>query len=67
MSATTEEKVAEVRDNEARPRQKQPIGRLFGALKHDGPPKSLEDMERAIAEGACEALQQSDQDPTSTS
>ena len=31
-----------------------PIGRLFGALKHDGPPVSLEDMERGIAEGACE-------------
>ena len=52
MSATTEEKVADVHDNEARPQQKQPIGRLFGALKHDGPPMSLEDMERGIAEGA---------------
>ena len=31
-----------------------PVGRLFGALKHDGPPVTLEDMERAIAEGACE-------------
>ena len=31
-----------------------PAGRLFGALKHDGPPVALEDMERAIAEGACE-------------
>ena len=29
-----------------------PVGRLFGALKHDGPPVSLEDMERGIAEGA---------------
>ena len=31
-----------------------PIGRLFGALKHEGPPVSLEDMERGVAEGACE-------------
>ena len=28
--------------------------RLFGKLKYDGPTKSLEDMERAIAEGATE-------------
>ena len=31
-----------------------PIGRLFGALKHEGPPVSLEDMERGIAQGVCE-------------
>ena len=31
-----------------------PTGRLFGGLKHDGPPVSLEDMEDAIAEGAVE-------------
>ena len=31
-----------------------PVGRLFGALKHGGPPVTLEDMERAVAEGACE-------------
>ena len=31
-----------------------PIDRLFGALKSDGPPLTLEDMERAVAEGACE-------------
>ena len=29
-----------------------PVARLFGAFGHDGPPASLEDMERAIAEGA---------------
>ena len=28
-----------------------PVGRLFGALKHDGPPVTLEDVDRAIAEG----------------
>ena len=29
-----------------------PTSRLFGSLKYDGPPVSLEDMEDAIAEGA---------------
>ena len=29
-----------------------PTSRLFGSLKYDGPAISLEDMERAIAEGA---------------
>ena len=41
-------------DNEVRVLPMRPIGRLFGALKHDGPRVTLEDMERAIAEGACE-------------
>lgn len=41
-------------DNEVRVLPMRPIGRLFGALKHDGPRMTLEDMERAIAEGACE-------------
>ena len=31
-----------------------PTGRLFGSLKYDGPPVSLEEMEDAIAEGAVE-------------
>lgn len=31
-----------------------PTSRLFGSLKYDGPAVSLEDMERAIAEGATE-------------
>ena len=29
-----------------------PIGRLYGVLKHDGPPVTIEEMERAIADGA---------------
>jgi AbrB family looped-hinge helix DNA binding protein len=29
-----------------------PIGRLFGALKHEGPPVGLSDMERGIEAGA---------------
>jgi hypothetical protein len=32
-----------------------PIGRLFGALPHDGAPVTLEDMERAVVERACES------------
>ena len=31
-----------------------PTGRLFGSLRYDGPPVSLDDMDRAIAEGAIE-------------
>ncbi len=31
-----------------------PTSRLFGSLIYDGPPMGLEDMERAIAEGAVE-------------
>ena len=29
-----------------------PIRRLFGALKHDGPPVTVEEMKRAVADGA---------------
>ena len=32
-----------------------PIGRLFGALPHDGAPVTQEDMERAAVEGACDS------------
>ncbi len=31
-----------------------PIDRLFGVLKREGPVVSLEEMEQAIAGGACE-------------
>ena len=31
-----------------------PTSRLFGSMKYDGPPVSLEEMEDAIAEGAVE-------------
>ena len=40
--------------NEVRVLPVRPVGRLFGALKHDGPPVMPEDMEHAVAEGACE-------------
>ena len=29
-------------------------GRLYGSLRHYGPPVSLEDMDRAVSEGAAE-------------
>ena len=29
------------------------INRLFGLLKHHGPPATLDDMENAIVDGAC--------------
>ncbi|WP_419950399.1 AbrB/MazE/SpoVT family DNA-binding domain-containing protein [Candidatus Palauibacter sp.] len=29
-----------------------PISRLYGALRYDGPPVTLEEMEQAVAEGA---------------
>ena len=41
-----------VLDGEVRMRVVRPIQRLFGVLAHDGPPVTLDDMERAIAEGA---------------
>ena len=41
-----------VQDGEVRIVPVRPINRLFGVLAHDGPAASLEDMERAIAEGA---------------
>ncbi|MCY3824887.1 MAG: type II toxin-antitoxin system PrlF family antitoxin [Nitrospinae bacterium] len=31
-----------------------PLSRLLGVLKHDGPSVTLEEMERAVADGACE-------------
>ena len=30
-----------------------PIHRLFGALQHEGPPVTVEQMDEAVAEGAC--------------
>ncbi len=39
-------------DGEVRIRAVRPIQRLYGVLKYDGPPVSLDDMERAIGEAA---------------
>ncbi len=32
----------------------QRLSELFGMLAYDGPPVTLEDMDRAVAEGACD-------------
>lgn len=42
-------------DGEVRMIKVRPIARLYGVLRHDGPVVSLEDMERAIADGAADA------------
>ena len=39
-------------NNEVRLLPVRPVSRLFGALKHAGPPATLKDMDGAIAEGA---------------
>ena len=41
-----------IQDGEVRIIPVRPIGRLFGSLRRDGPAVPLEDMERAIADGA---------------
>ncbi len=43
-----------IQDGEVRIVPVRPVSRLFGILRHDGPAATLEDMESAIAEGACE-------------
>ena len=41
-----------IADGEVRILAVRPVGRLFGALRHDGPPVTLEQMEEAVADGA---------------
>ena len=41
-------------DGEVRILPVRPIGRLFGVLKHGGPPITVEQMEQAVADGAAE-------------
>ena len=43
-----------VLDGEVRILPVRPIRRLFGALKYDGPPVTVEEMEQAAANGAFE-------------
>ncbi len=43
-----------IQDGEVRILPVRPVSRLFGILRHDGPAATLEDMDRAIAEGAYE-------------
>ena len=40
-----------------------PISRLYGMLKYDGPPVSLEDIQRGIIEGACRSALGDDPSP----
>ena len=44
-----------VLDGEVRIVPVRPIRRLYGMLRYDGPPVTLEDMDRAVAEGASES------------
>ena len=37
-----------IQDGEVRIRPVRPMSRLFGVVKYDGPPVSLEDMERSM-------------------
>lgn len=39
-----------IQDGEVRIRPVRPISRLFGIVEYDGPPVSLEEMERAISD-----------------
>ena len=43
-----------ISDDRVRNLPNRPISRLFGALQHGGPALTLEEMEQAIADGACE-------------
>ena len=43
-----------IQDGEVRIRPVRPINRLFGVLKYDGPPVTLEEMEQAVINGVCE-------------
>ena len=53
LSAQTGDRVRYlIQDGEVRIIPVRPIGRLFGVLRYDGPAVTLEDMERAIVDGA---------------
>ncbi len=52
-----------VHDGEVRIAPVLPLSRLFGILKYDGPPLTLEDMERGIIEGACRSALGDDWSP----
>ena len=41
-------------DNDVRIVPVKPLSQLFGILKYDGPTVTLEDMDNAIASGACD-------------
>ena len=39
-------------NNDVRMMAARPLARLFGAFRHEGTPRTLQDMEHAISEGA---------------
>ena len=39
-------------ENRVRMLAVRPLSRLFGTLEHEGPPVTLQDMERGVADGA---------------
>ena len=41
-----------IADGEVRILPVRPVSRLFGALKHDGPAVTVQEMEQAVADGA---------------
>ncbi len=41
-------------DDEVRILPVRPIGRLYGVLEYDGPALTVEAMDQAVADGACE-------------
>lgn len=41
-----------IEDGEVQIKAVRPLSRLFGVMRNDGPTVTLEDMERAIADGA---------------
>ena len=43
-----------ISDGEVRILPVRPIGRLFGVLQQEGSPITVEEMEQAVADGACE-------------
>ncbi len=43
-----------IADGEVRILAVRPVGRLFGALRRDGPPVTLEQMEKAVADGVAQ-------------
>ncbi|MDE0621844.1 MAG: hypothetical protein OXH83_09255 [Bryobacterales bacterium] len=43
-----------IADGEVRILAVRTVGRLFGALQHDGPPVTLEQMEKVVAVGAAQ-------------
>ena len=54
MSKLRYDSIDKISDGEVLRLPVRPIRRLFGALQHDGPAVTTEEMEQAAADGACE-------------